>query len=44
MVGIFPNEEAYLRLVSAIQSEIDDALQAGKVYLAIEKEDEIPQS
>jgi transposase-like protein len=44
VVGIFPNEAACLRLVSAILMEIDDAWQAGKVYLTFEREDEMPQS
>ncbi|MBN2148373.1 MAG: transposase, partial [Anaerolineales bacterium] len=38
VVGIFPNEAACLRLVSAILMEIDDAWQAGRVYLTFEEE------
>lgn len=36
VVGIFPNEAACLRLVSAILMEIDDAWQAGRIYLRLE--------
>jgi putative transposase len=39
VVGIFPNEAACLRLVSAILMEIDDAWQTGRVYLTFEKDD-----
>ena len=39
VVGIFPNEAACLRLVSAILMEIDDAWQAGRVYLSFERDD-----
>jgi putative transposase len=39
VVGIFPNEAACLRLVSAILMEIDDVWQTGRVYLTFEKED-----
>jgi transposase-like protein len=39
VVGIFPNEAACLRLVSAILMEIDDAWQAGRVYLTFEKDE-----
>lgn len=42
VVGIFPNEAACLRLVSAIVMEIDEDWQTGRVYLAMEKED-LPQ-
>jgi putative transposase len=38
VVGIFPNEAACLRLVSAIVMEIDEDWQTGRVYLAMEKE------
>jgi len=41
VVGIFPNEAACLRLVSAILMEIDDAWQAGRIYLTIQR-DELP--
>jgi len=36
VVGIFPNEAACLRLVSAILMEIDDAWQVGRLYLCFE--------
>jgi transposase-like protein len=36
VVGIFPNEAACLRLVSAILMEIDDAWQVGRLYLRFE--------
>lgn len=39
VVGIFPNEAACLRLVSAILMEIDDAWQAGRVYLTFERDE-----
>ena len=39
VVGIFPNEAACLRLVSAVLMEIDDAWQSGRVYLTFERED-----
>lgn len=39
VVGIFPNEAACLRLASAILMEIDDAWQAGRVYLTFEKDE-----
>jgi putative transposase len=39
VVGIFPNEAACLRLVSAILMEIDDVWQTGRVYLTFEKEE-----
>ncbi len=38
VVGIFPNEAACLRLVSAIVMEIDEDWQTGRVYLAMEQE------
>jgi transposase-like protein len=39
VVGIFPNEAACLRLVSAILMEIDDAWQTGRVYLTFEEDE-----
>lgn len=39
VVGIFPNEAACLRLVSAILMEIDDAWQTGRVYLTFERDE-----
>jgi len=44
VVGIFPNEAACLRLVSAVLMEIDDAWQAGRVYLTFERDDATSQS
>jgi transposase-like protein len=44
VVGIFPNEAACLRLVSAILMEIDDAWQAGRVYLTFDRDDPASQS
>jgi transposase-like protein len=41
VVGIFPNEAACLRLVSAILMEIDDAWQSGRVYLTFENEEPV---
>jgi putative transposase len=38
VVGIFPNENACLRLVSALLMEQDEAWQIGRIYLAIESE------
>jgi transposase-like protein len=37
VVGIFPNENACLRLVSALLMEQDETWQTGRVYLNIEK-------
>jgi transposase-like protein len=37
--GIFPNEAACLRLVSAILMEIDDTWQAGRVYLTLDRDE-----
>lgn len=34
--GIFPNEASCLRLISAILMEIDDAWQAGRIYLRMD--------
>jgi transposase-like protein len=42
VVGIFPNEAACLRLVSAILMEIDDAWQTGRVYLTFERDEPPP--
>jgi transposase-like protein len=39
VVGIFPNEAACLRLVSAVLMEIDDAWQAGRKYLTFERDE-----
>jgi putative transposase len=39
VVGIFPNEAACLRLVSAILMEIDEAWQIGRVYLTFEQDE-----
>jgi transposase-like protein len=41
VVGIFPNEDACLRLISAILMEIDEKWQTGRVYISF-KEDNIP--
>jgi len=38
VVGIFPNENACLRLVSALLMEQDEAWQTGRIYLSIENE------
>jgi transposase-like protein len=35
VVGIFPNEAACLRLVSAVLMEISDEWEAGRVYLSL---------
>jgi transposase-like protein len=35
VVGIFPNEAACLRLVSAVHMEISDEWEAGRVYLSL---------
>jgi len=43
VVGIFPKEATCLRLVSAILMEIDDAWQAGRVYLTFERDDATSQ-
>jgi transposase-like protein len=34
-VGIFPNEEACLRLVSAVLMEISDEWEASRAYIAL---------
>ena len=39
VVGVFPNEAACLRLVTAILMEIDDAWQTGRLYLTFEKDE-----
>jgi putative transposase len=39
VVGIFPNEAACLRLVSAILMEIEDAWQTSRVYLTFKKDE-----
>jgi len=44
VVGNFPTEAACLRLVSTFLKEIDDAWQAGRVYLTFEREDTTSQS
>ena len=36
VVGVFPNEESCLRLVSAFLMEKSDAWETGKIYLNIE--------
>jgi transposase-like protein len=36
VVGIFPNENACLRLVSALLMERDEAWQTGRIYLSME--------
>ena len=38
VVGIFPNENACLRLVSALLMEQDEAWQTGRIYLSMESE------
>jgi putative transposase len=43
VVGIFPNEAACLRLVSAVLMEIDDAWQTGRVYLTFESNEPTPE-
>jgi len=43
VVGIFPNEAACLRLVSAVLMEIDDAWHTGRVYLTFENDEPSPQ-
>jgi len=37
VVGIFPNEAACLRLVSAILMEQDEEWQTGRIYLSMEQ-------
>jgi putative transposase len=37
VVGIFPNEAACLRLISAHLMEIDEDWQTGKVYVTFEE-------
>lgn len=37
VVGVFPNENACLRLVSALLMEQDETWQTGRIYLAMEK-------
>jgi putative transposase len=38
IIGVFPNEESLLRLVSAITMEISDDWETGKVYLTLTSE------
>ena len=44
VVRIFPNEEACLRLISAILMEISEDWQTGRIYLSFEGADSISQS
>lgn len=44
VVGIFPNEAACLRLISAVLMEIDEEWQTGKVYLTLVQEAASQQS
>lgn len=40
VVGVFPNEESCLRLVTAVLMEISDEWEAGKAYLTFRDEDD----
>jgi putative transposase len=42
VVGIFPNEAACLRLVSAILMEIDEQWQTGRLYMSFEPDQASP--
>jgi len=44
VVGIFPNEAACLRLISALLMEYDEEWQTGRTYLTFEKEEPSPSS
>jgi len=44
VASIFPNDESCWRLVTAIAVEIHDDWSAGRAYLSIPEEDEIPDS
>lgn len=44
VVGIFPNEAACLRLISAVLMEYDEEWQTGRTYLTFEKDDPSPSS
>ncbi len=44
VVGIFPNEAACLRLISALLMEYDEEWQTGRNYLTFEKEEPSPSS
>lgn len=40
VVGIFPNEAACLRLISAVLMEISDEWEAGRIYLALSRSEQ----
>jgi len=44
VVGIFPNEAACLRLISAVLMEYDEEWQTGRTYLTFEKDEPSPSS